>query len=73
MLSAPAVILWNRQVPVMSDPFVANVPPRFWPIIMAGPPVPSVNVATITLISFDTTPWNEASPGSRSIPDRDMV
>src|SRR5659263_484398 len=73
MLSLPAVILWNCHVPVMSDPSVANVPPRFWPIIMAGPPVLSVNVETITLISLDTTHWNVLSPGFRRIPDRDMV
>ena len=57
----------------MSEPSVANVPPRFWATVMAGPPVVSVNVATITLPSLDTTHWNVLSPGSRSIPDRDMV
>ncbi len=40
---------------------------------MAGPPVPSVNVATITLLSLDTTHWKVLSPGFRSIPERDMV
>jgi hypothetical protein len=56
----------------MSDPSGANVPPRFWAIIMAGPPVLSENVATITLMSPDTTHWKVLSPGFRSIPDRDM-
>jgi hypothetical protein len=71
VLSFPAVSRWNRHVPVMSE--VWNVPPRFWPIIMAGPPILSVNVATITLMSLDTTHWKVLSPGLKSIPDRDMV
>ena len=72
-MSLPAVRRWNRHVPVMSDPSVWNTPPRFWPIIMAGPSVLSVNVATITLMSLDTTHWKVLSPGFKSIPDRDMV
>ena len=40
---------------------------------MAGPPVLSVNVATITLLSLATTHWKVSSPGFRSIPDSDMV
>jgi hypothetical protein len=57
----------------MFDPSVANVPPRFWATIMAGPNVLSVNVATIALLSLDTTHWKVLSPGFRSIPDKDMV
>jgi hypothetical protein len=57
----------------MSDPPVWNTPPRFWAIVMAGLPEASVNVATITLLSLDTTHWKVLSPGVKSIPDRDMV
>jgi hypothetical protein len=71
VLSFPAVRRWNRHVPVMSEG--RNVPPRFWATIIAGPPVPSVNVATITLMSLDTTQLKVLSPGFKSIPDMDMV
>jgi hypothetical protein len=57
----------------MSDPSVWYTPPRFWAIIMAGPPVVSVKVPTMTLISLETTHWKVVSPGFKSIPDRDML
>src|SRR4030065_1451537 len=65
-LSLPAVSRWKFQVPNRSP--CAKTPPRFRKIIRALPPVLSVQVAAIMVLSFDRKPWKVLSSPIPTIP-----
>src|SRR3970040_2202161 len=64
--SLPAVSRWKFQVPNRS--FCAKAPPRFRKIIRALPPVLSVQVAAIMVLSFDRKPWKVLSSPIPTMP-----
>src|SRR3990172_10254786 len=65
-LSLPAVSRWKFQVPNRSP--CAKAPPCFRKIIMALPPVLSVQVAAIMVLSFDRKPWKVLSSPIPTMP-----
>src|SRR3972149_1445934 len=69
--SLPAVSRWKFQVPNRS--FCAKAPPRFRKIIRALPPVLSVQVAAIMVLSFDRKPWKVLSLTILRIPQGNIA
>src|SRR3972149_3691864 len=65
-LSLPAVSRWKFQVP--NGSFCAKAPPRFRKIIRALPPVLSVQVAAIMVLSFDRKPGKVLSAPIPTMP-----
>src|SRR3972149_11124599 len=59
VLSPPAVSRWKCPAPKRS--LCPKAPPRFRKIIRALPPVLSVQVAAIMVLSFDRKPWKVLS------------
>src|SRR4030067_1338466 len=70
-LSLPAVSRWKFQVPNRSP--CAKAPPCFRKIIMALPPVLSVQVAAIMVLSFDRKPWKVLSSPILTMPPGDIA
>src|SRR3989304_3317234 len=65
-LSLPAVSRWKVQVP--NGSFFAQAAPRFRQISGALPPVLSVQVAAIMVLSFDRKPWKVLSSPIPTMP-----